>query len=238
MLIPLTLTVLVTTAISGVIGMGGGVTLVAVMALLLEPGLVVPVHGVVQMVGNSTRSLVLLRKVSWPLFLRYVPTLPIGAVLGLRVYSGADLPWFRPLIGGFVLAFLIWDRLKPRRLVLPLWVFIPAGLLGGIITMLVGASGPYLAAFMLRDDLDREEIVATKAAIQSCGHLIKIPAFLAIGFDYGAQLGLILPLVACAVLGTMIGTRILKRLPERAFQIAFRVFLAVLALRLLGDNWL
>ena len=231
-------TVIVTTTISGIIGMGGGVTLIAIMAALLEPGIVVPIHGVVQMVGNSTRSLVLLRQVRWSLLLLYVPTLILGAWFGLRFYAGAGMPWFRPMIGLFVLAFLIWDRFKPKRLVLPRWIFVPAGFVGGVITILIGASGPYLAAFFLRDDLDREEIVATKAAIQTIGHLVKLPAFMSIGFVYRDHLDLILPLVACAVLGTVIGTRILRRMPERLFQIAFRIFLAALAVRLIIDAWL
>jgi uncharacterized membrane protein YfcA len=231
-------TVLATTLLSGILGMGGGVTLVAVMAALLQPALVVPVHGVIQLVGNTTRTVALLRHVAWGLVGLYVPTLLVGALVGLRLYAGAGMPWFRPLVGGFVLAFLIWDRLKPRRLVLPRWVFLPAGLIGGIITMLVGASGPYLAAFFLRDDLDRHQIVATKAAIQAIGHLVKIPAFTAVGFAYPDHLGLILPLVACAVAGTLIGTRILRRLGEGVFQVAFRLFLAGLALRLILDAWL
>jgi uncharacterized membrane protein YfcA len=230
-------TVLITTIISAVIGMGGGVTLVAVMAALLEPAIVVPIHGVVQMVSNSTRSLALLRSVMWPVMLLYVPTLLLGAWIGIHFYRGAGLPWFRPLIGAFVLAFLLWDRFKPKRLMLPRWIFVPAGLLGGIITILIGASGPYLAAFFLRDDMNREQIVATKAAIQTAGHLVKIPAFMSVGFVYREHLGLILPLLACAVIGTLIGTRILKRMNERVFQVAFRVFLAILALRLIVDAW-
>jgi len=231
-------TVLVSTIISGIIGMGGGVTLVAVMAALLEPAVVVPIHGVVQMVSNSTRALALWKSVVWSVLLLYTPTLLVGAWIGICFYRGAGMPWFRPLIGAFVLAFLVWDRVKPRRLALPRWIFVPAGLAGGIITILIGASGPYLAAFFLRDDMDREEIVATKAAIQTVGHVIKIPAFMSVGFVYGEHLGLILPLLACAVIGTFIGTRILKRMGERIFQVAFRVFLAALAVRLIADAWL
>jgi len=234
----LILAVLAGSTLSGVIGMGGGVVLVAVMAAMLEPALVVPLHGIIQLVSNSTRSWALWRRVDWGLFLLYTPTLLIGAALGARLYVENGLPWFRPVVGGFVLTFLIWDRFRPRRLEMPRWVFLPAGLLGGVITMLVGASGPYLAAFFLRDDLDRKRIVATKAAIQTVAHLVKIPAFLAIGFDYRAHLGLLLPLVACAVLGTLLGTRILKWMPETSFQIAFRVLLALLGLRLVLNPWL
>jgi len=84
--------------------------------------------------------------------------------------------------------------------------------------------------------MDREQIVATKSAIQTIGHGIKIPAFLSIGFPYAEHMELIVPLVACAAGGTIIGTRVLKRVDERFFQLAFRLFLAGLGLRLLAGG--
>jgi uncharacterized membrane protein YfcA len=228
---------LVSSAVSGVLGMGGGAMLLAVMAAVLEPALVVPIHGVVQLTSNGTRSLALLRDVSWGIVARYVPLMVVGAWLGLQLYRGAGMPWFRPAVGAFLAASLVWDRRKPRRLVLPRWVFWPAGLGGGFLTIVVGAAGPYLAAFFLRDDLDRKEIVATKAAIQTFGHFLKIPAFLSIGFPYRTHLGTLLPLLACVVAGTFLGTRLLGRLSEERFRTAFRVVLGGLAVRLLVSPW-
>jgi uncharacterized membrane protein YfcA len=233
-----TLGVLVATAlaasiVSGIIGMGGGILLLAVMASLLDPVAVVPLHGVVQLVSNGTRTVRLVRHVDWRIFALYVPGLALGAWIGIGFYDGAQAAWFRPVVGGFVLAFLLWERVKPRRLVVPMWVFVPAGVGGGILTVMVGATGPYLAAFFLRDDLERRKLVGTKAAIQSVGHLAKIPAFLSIGFDYGAHVTVLGPLIASVVLGTVAGTSLLARMNERAFQAIFRVVLALLGLRLL-----
>jgi uncharacterized membrane protein YfcA len=226
---------LAASVISGAIGMGGGVFLLAVMAAVLSPSVVVPIHGAVQLASNFTRSARLLSRVSWRIVLLYVPTMVLGIGIGLQLYRGAGMPWFRPLIGVFVVAFLLWDRFHPRHLRLPRWTFAPAGLIGGVMTIVIGASGPYLAAFFLRDDLDREEIVATKAVIQTLGHLLKVPAFLSIGFDYPRELHLLIPLLACAVGGTFLGTWALHRMGERVFRIAFRVVLGGLALRLLLD---
>jgi len=228
---------LAASALSGVIGMGGGILLLAVMATVLAPPLVVPIHGVVQMTSNSTRAVTLIRHVDWRIFFSYCPTLSAGVFLGLQFYRGNEMEWFRPLIGLFVLGFLIWDRVRPRRLQLPRWAFIPAGLVGGVITILIGASGPYLAALFLRDDMDRETIIATKAAVQTVGHLFKIPAFLSIRFDYFAHLDLLLPLLACAVGGTLFGRWALGKMGERIFRILFRLVLLALALRLLVDPW-
>lgn len=224
---------LVASIISGIVGMGGGVLLLAVMASLLEPVVVVPVHGVVQLVSNGTRAFRLLGQVDWRFFALYVPGLGLGAWMGIQLYTGGGVSWFKPVVGAFVLAFLAWDRVKPKRLIVPMWVLVPGGIGGGLLTVMVGATGPYLAAFLLRDDLERRKIVATKAAVQSVGHLAKIPAFLSIGFEYTAHLHLLVPLVACAVVGTFIGTTLLERIDERVFRVAFRLVLLLLGLRLL-----
>lgn len=224
-------------AISGAIGMGGGAMLIALMAILLDPLLVVPIHGVVQVTSNLTRSITLIRRVRWWVPALYCPTMILGVWLGLQLYRGAGMPWFKPAIGGFVLASLLWKRFKPKRLVTPRWVFLPAGLGGGFLTITVGAAGPYLAAFFLRDDLDRKEIVATKATIQTFGHLLKIPAFLSIGFDYTAHLGLMLPLVGAVIVGTFVGTHLLHRMSEKTFGLAFRWILGLLGVRLILTPW-
>jgi uncharacterized membrane protein YfcA len=228
---------IVASAVSGVLGMGGGVILLAVMAAVMDPVAVVPVHGVVQLASNLTRAVALARDVSWGIIARYVPLMAVGAWLGIQLYRGADAPWFQPAVGAFIMSSLLWDRFKPRRLLLPQWVFFPAGLGGGFLTVVVGAAGPYLAAFFLRDDLERRQIVATKAAIQTFGHFLKIPAFLSIGFSYRDHLGTIVPLLACVVVGTFAGTHLLARMSERVFRTAFRAVLGVLAVRLLLSPW-
>ena len=44
---------LVTSIISGILGMAGGITLLGVMVALIPAGLVVPLHGVVQLGSNA-----------------------------------------------------------------------------------------------------------------------------------------------------------------------------------------
>ena len=47
----------VTSMISAVIGMGGGVTLLGIMAIIIPEGyLVVAYHGIIQLVSNVTRA--------------------------------------------------------------------------------------------------------------------------------------------------------------------------------------
>jgi len=237
-LAPLLAAAFVGSAVSGTLGLGGGVLLVAVMAAILPPAIVVPVHGAVQLASNGTRTLALLRRVRWPIVALYAPPMVLGAWLGLRLYRGGELAWFQPAIGALVLASLLAERLGPARGRLPAGLLVPAGVGGGFLTIAVGATGPYLAALLVRGPLERRELVATQAAIQTFGHFLKIPAFLLVGFSWGEHAGLILPLVASVVAGTWAGTRLLHRLPEEAFRRVFRVVLGALAVRLLASPWI
>lgn len=235
---PLTLSVLLVTglltaALSGVLGMGGGVTLLGVMTAVLPAPVLVPIHGVVQLVSNSTRTLALLRHVAWRYFGLYSPTLVLGFAAATLTWSGDKLTFLRPGIGVFLLAFLAFRRWAPVLRNPPRWVYPVLGLVVGFTSVWIGATGPLLAPFFLRDDLEPEQVIATKAACQSLGHLFKIPAFLVLGFDYGAHAALLGSLVAVVIVGTLIGRAILGRLDRALFERLFEGLLLLLALWLI-----
>ena len=72
-------TVLATSILSGVIGMAGGIILLSVMLLFLEPLTVIPLHGVVQLVSNSSRTWIQREHVERSIVWRYaLPLLPLG----------------------------------------------------------------------------------------------------------------------------------------------------------------
>lgn len=236
--VTLTLAALLTSIISGILGMGGGMTLLGVMAIVLPPAQVVPLHGVVQLFSNSTRTIVFIRHVAWRLVLPYVPALVIGLWLATLVWSGDRLDWFRPGIGVFVLAFLVMRRRKPTLRKLPIYFFPFLGVAAGFISVFVGATGPFIAPFFLRDDLEKEEVIATKAICQSASHLLKVPAFLSLGFDYAPHLELLVILTATVVVGTVIGKKLLSRLSSETFVRLFEIVLAAIAVYLIASPFL
>jgi uncharacterized membrane protein YfcA len=238
-LLQLTLVTIISTAISGAVGMGGGTILAAAMATLLPARSVIPIHGVIQVCSNSSRGLLLLKHIEWRILALYVPLQLVGVWVAIEwFWRGATFEWFRPTLGAFVLASILWSRVKPKRIVVPRTVFALAGFGGGLLTVLVGVTGPWVSAFFLRDDLSKEQVVATKAAIQTVGHLAKIPAFLSVGFIYREQADLMIPMVAASLLGTWLGTRMLGRLRTTQFRLAFQVVLGLLGLRLVLSPWI
>lgn len=231
----LTLAAYLTGTLSAVIGMGGGITLMACMTLLMPAADVVPVHGAIQLVSNSSRTLLFIRHAAWRLVLRFLPGLAVGVSCGIMLFSGSDLSWFKPLIGGFIFAFLIWRRVAPKLRNPPGWSYTLLGGAAGFAALFIGATGPLLAPFFLRDDLDKAQIVATKAACQTAIHLVKIPAFLSIGYAYESQASTLLVLSVAVVAGTFTGKRLQGRLTQAQFVRLFEGVLAVLGAVLLAQ---
>ena len=231
-LVVLVVAAFLTSTLSGVLGMGGGITLVGVMAAVLPAPLVVPLHGVVQLCSNLTRTIVFLPHVRWRFVAVYAPFLVVGVVGAASVWSG-DLSWFKPFIGLFLLLFLASRRYARSLRLPPLWLYAPLGAVTGFLSLFVGATGPFLAPFFLRDDFDKEQVIATKAMCQAFAHVLKIPAFLALGFRYQDHLALLVVLVAMVVLGTLTGKKLLSHLDQRTFERLFVVLLAALALHLI-----
>ena len=222
-----------TAALSAVVGMGGGVTLMAVMAVLLPEALVVPLHGVVQLTSNGTRAVLMREFIHRRILAFYLLPAVIGVVVGARWYMGTDLDWFRPAVGIFILFYLATLFWRPRLGRLPLPIFAPLGFVVGSLAALIGATGPLIAPFFLRDDLAKEQVVATKAALQICTHAMKLPAFLFLGFDFVAHLPLLVPMLVAAVAGTYVGRQWLSRLSPVWFTRLFVTVLIVIALRLI-----
>ncbi|HEY8494315.1 MAG TPA: sulfite exporter TauE/SafE family protein [Myxococcota bacterium] len=230
-----------TSIVSGVMGLAGGMLLLAVMLHWLDPLVAIPVHGVVQLVSNASRAWFQRAHVHWGAVGRFAwPLLPAGA-LGLWLLRAIPPETARFAIGGFVLlatwapgVLRIGGRAggDPRR-ALPL-----GGALVGFVSTTIGATGPLLAPFVLALGLAPPATVGTIAACQVLQHGVKLALFGAAGFDFAAFALPALALCAAAIVGSALGARLLDRVPERAFRTAVRLVLTALALRLLADAWL
>ena len=229
-----------TSILSAVVGMAGGITLLAVMLLFLEPLAAIPLHGVIQLVSNSSRAAIQRRHVDVGILLRYSALLvPMGWV-GIHLANALPAAAMRVMIGIFVLVatwFPGWlllgthpEETNPSRR------FLVLGGVVGVLNMTIGATGPLIAPFFLNLGLDRRALVGTKAACQSLGHLVKIALFGVAGFAFGPHLALLVTAGACVVAGTWLGSRILERVSERLFRRLYVGVLTAIALRLLAGE--
>ena len=236
---------LLTSMLSAVIGMAGGITLLSVMLLFFEPLVAIPIHGVVQLVSNSSRTYVQRKHVDWTILWRYsVMLVPMGFV-GIEIAQALPPNVTRALIGVFVL-IATWRRgwlligTHPERADVHRRFFF-LGAVVGLINMTIGAAGPLIAPFFLKIGLSRQALIGTKAACQAVGHLVKIAIFGIAGFIF-AEYAIPLALLSVSVIaGTWIGSQVLESVNERWFTRLYKGVLTLVALRLVvweGLAWL
>ena len=123
--------------ITAAFGIGGGVVMIAVLASLLPPAALIPVHAVVQVGSNAGRALIMRAHIDWPVWCVFLVGTVVGVALGGVVVI--DLPPAIIQIG--IGLFILWTIfLKP-----PAFLRHSAWLAGGVssvLTMFFGATGP------------------------------------------------------------------------------------------------
>ncbi len=240
---------LITSSISAVIGMGGGIILLGIMAILIPEGyMVIALHGIIQVVSNATRTFVFQDHIKKKLISEYLIGALIG--LGLSVFIVYELMHFydvssanqikfdylKPIIGLYILWYLYLRGTKKEQ---KNKLFIIVGFIGGLCSIFIGAVGPLIAPFFLRNDLNKENIIANKAACQIITHIGKIPIFMYFfHVNYIEQSYILLPLIISVYIGTNIGKKLLGSISEETFKMIFKVCLTIIALRLVLGEFL
>lgn len=226
-----------TSVLSGVIGMAGGVTLFALMTFFMPLESIIPVHGVVQLFSNFSRSYFLKKNINWTVIKFFSWGLLPGVFLALVIRKEAYNPAYIYLFISLLIFYtLIKDRISHKKFHIKFKNYFWVGLLVGCLSILAGTVGPLLAVFFQREDFSKEEIVATKAATQMLTHLMKIPTFLYLSFSYWEYKYIIVIMIIAAIAGTQLGVRILHKINKRVFFFLFRSALLIAALRLLYNS--
>ena len=102
--------------LSAMVGLAGGSVLLAVMLLFFEPAAAIPLHGVIQLISNGTRTVVQGRHVAWRVVGWYSLFLLPLALAGARLALAIPAALGTTLIGVFILVATLrpgWLRIRP-----------------------------------------------------------------------------------------------------------------------------
>ena len=224
-------TSLLSSFITVAFGIGGGAILLAVMASLVPPLVLIPTHGVIQAGSNIGRAAITFRHIYWPALPAFAVGTAIGAAFGGLLVVNIPPPLIQIGVGGFIL----WSVLGRAPSGVRDW---PAavGAISSFLTMFFGATGTFVAVFTKSLELPRHAHVATHAALMTLQHGIKIVAFGLLGFAFGPWLGFVTAMIAVGFLGTLTGKLLLNRIDDIRFKRALDLILLVLAARLVFDG--
>jgi uncharacterized membrane protein YfcA len=212
--------VVVTSTISGVLGMAGGLILMGVYGMVLPVGAAMILHGVTQLASNGFRAFLSRKHIAAHVLLPYT----IGALACMVAFLFvAFVPDQRTVFLALgALPFL--GLLKPKRLRIDVTKPGAAAACGFIVTaahLLAGVSGPLLDVFFIEAPMDRHSVIATKAVTQTFGHLMKLVFYG--GLASTADLDQVATWIYSAAIGasfagTYMGQQILTRVSDEWFR--------------------
>ena len=245
----LILAAFITSSISAVLGMGGGIILLGIMAIIIPEGyMVIALHGIIQLFSNTTRTYIFRKHIKKNIIKEFL----IGALIGagisalivflliqfyeVKSASEIKIDFLKPIIGIFIIWYLFLKGPKKEK---KSKSFIKVGSISGLASIFVGATGPLIAPFFLNKNMSKENIIANKAACQMITHFSKIPLFIYFfNVSYINEYKILLPLIISVFIGTTFGKYLLEYIPEELFKKLFRGALTIIAIRLILTYYL
>jgi uncharacterized membrane protein YfcA len=164
---------LVTSFISGILGMAGGMILMGILLAVMPLPVAMMLHGITQLASNGWRAFMWRREVDWRVFRGYL----YGAIVTTIFFVVVKLLVSKPIA-------LIAMGLTPFiTLALPEKLHLnverrghatACGIICSTLSLTAGVSGPILDIFFVRSKMGRHAVIATKAMTQSLSHIMKI----------------------------------------------------------------
>ncbi len=233
----LALITLFTSAFAAIMGQGGGLMLMGVLAGSVPASSLIAAHGIIQASSNGSRAFIAKKHINWPIIFPVSLGILLGAVFIVPFIPVLNWQWMQGLIALYIL-WLTWGYLLPK----PSWhslkptshqALLKLGVLQGSLGMALGATGPLGNALLLNLGLKKDAIIATNAFIMLLSHLVKIIFFSIMGVQLIRQADLLIYLSLAAIAGSFLGSFFRQRLPEAIFLPLFKAVLTLLALRML-----
>jgi uncharacterized membrane protein YfcA len=248
--------------LAGLLGIGGGMTLVPILAALFSVQGLTPDHTVHLALGTAMASVMFtssasvrehhrLGSVDWTIVRRLAPGMVAGTLLS-TLASG----WiaqrllalsFAVIVYAGAVQLMLGRKPKAARTLPGTASTLAIGLLIGVICGLVSAGGAFLTVpFMLFCGVAMHTAIGTAAAVGIPVAVIGTVGFVATGWRVDAlpawSIGFVfVPALAAIVVASMVtapfGARAAHRLPVATLKRVFALLLIVLATRMVATYW-
>ena len=220
-----------TSTIAAIVGLGGGMMLITILPSFLPINALIPVHGLTQMTSNLSRAVFGYKDVQYEV----IPKFLLGSFLGIGIFASIlnfiSLEYVPLFIGVYILLSL-WSE-KFNEKIKRYESYFLAGFFQTGLSIIVGATGPLTMTLLLKDYKNKDEVVATSAALMSLSHILKVFVFMYFGFVFFDYIGIIIAMVIGAIAGSWVGTKLRNIIDGKKFTIILKVLLTALAIKVI-----
>jgi hypothetical protein len=215
--------------LSTIAGGGGALMLVPLVNFFVAKEATAPLVHLGNFIGRPTRIILFWKNIRWDIIRAYLPLACIGAFLGAWLFASLRMEWLQIVIGIFLISTIWqykWGK-KKASFHMKRSYFGPLGFAVCFLSSLIGATGAVLNPFYLNYGVEKEELVATKAANSFFVAIVQLGTYAKFGrlndelWLYGLAIGL------GAAFGNFLGKRLLKKMSNQTFRQLVMVMMAV-----------
>jgi uncharacterized membrane protein YfcA len=220
--------------VSGITGVGGGMVYLPILTLGVGVKAAVPYLTMLLLVSNISRAWFARERIDWRVLRSFAIGAVPGAAFGAVFYTWLSAFWIAKALGLYLLAYVVmtfarvsWPQTASLRSIAA--VGVPAG----IVSAVVGGSGPVVMPWLLRYGLIKESFLGTEAVGAALMHAVKISVWSVARVIGLHDVLLLLPLAGLMVAGSYLGTVLVRHMNIRVFRTVLLLTLGAVAIRFL-----
>jgi len=221
--------------IGTITGFGTSTILIPILLLYLPLPETLLVVGVIHLSGDIWKMILFRKGFDWKLVLTFGITGIITSYIGAMIVFSAPQDILLRILGGFMLAYVIFLLFKPGfKIPKKNMTAITGGGLSGFFAGIFGVGGAIRTLFLSAFDLPKAVFIATTGAIAFLIDSTRITTYLVNGvrlddlFLWG-----FLAFIPASFAGTALAKKVVDKIPQKWFRMVVALFLFVMGIKFL-----
>ncbi len=236
-LLVLSLIIILAFIIKGVTGFGENMVMIPLSLFILELEVVLPLTLMVVLVADGYLLYYFYSEIDWKAFNRFLFPAVLGIFLGTMGLQAIDENTLETILGVIVILYALYSLLRNNGQGVTTGstaLNSGAGLMGGILSGMLGIGGPPIIAYLNHIRLGKKAFRATCVITFLSFDLFRLGAYTWKGYFSFDTLMNGITLLPAFMIGTFIGVLIHNKLPENTFQKIIGLFLIIIGLILMA----
>ena len=218
----------VSSFVSSIIGFGGGMLLLGVLALNFSGSVIIPLHAIIQLGSNLNRLVFFKFNVKWNIIIPF----SLGCIIGVPLGGFFSLSINENIIKILIALFIIINTISRIPALNQNRLFF-TGIFSSFLSTIVGVTGSLISSVIQSYKLQKSEYISSCAFLLFTQHFLKCILFGLLGFAFIDYFLLIFLVIIAGIFGTYFGKFLILKIPEKILLYVIKFILIVISLNLL-----
>ncbi|MCR9206162.1 MAG: sulfite exporter TauE/SafE family protein [Halobacteriovoraceae bacterium] len=222
--------------ISTIAAGGGALLLIPTATFVISLKELIPALSLASIIANAQRVYLFRKHIRWDVLKFILPGVLTGALVGTYIFSKVKAPWLMVFLSLFLFHHVYRSFREPEKKSFPMKpiYFLPAAFMTAVLSSIAGATGPIMNPFYLNSEIEKEDMIGTKAVATFVMQVFKLIGYFSFASQTKQTLYYGLAIGSGALVGNLLGKKILEKITPKKFKKIVNLFILFGAFALLG----